>query len=436
VTARPGVIPPGFDPVLRDLVMVLDPDAVAELFGSDGAVVTDLRLHDVKWDPGSSAVVTYALRRELSSGESAPAFASVAARPDGVTRWWFDADPALPAVGRVLRSPELAAQAVGGGTDRPSPMWTVVPVRYRPGERCVVRYSANGEGPTCYGKVFARSPVDGAARISALRDELTASGGDLQVAPVTVVDDLNLLVFAAAPGSVDLNRAAFDPAWDAHDRADALRAAGRAVGVLHGCQLADAPVRGLGDDIAELRTLLPAVEHAARWGDQAAARQYRDVLALLEVAASGLPGATGGSSTAVGHGALRLDQLVTSAQGCELIDLDSLCRATPARDLANLFGYLDWKALRRPELVGAVEAAEATLRAGYAERATMPADDVVGAFRAATALKIAGRRFRNLAAAEWPVIPGLLAHAHTLLEPWATAPRSQGRRRRLRRAAG
>jgi hypothetical protein len=59
--------------------------------------------------------------------------------------------------------------------------------------------------------------------------------------------------------------------------------------------------------------------------------------------------------------------------------------------------------------------------AGYAAVGPI-ADERVAAYRAASLLKIAGRRYRSLAVPEWPLVPALLDAAATLVGPGATRP--------------
>jgi hypothetical protein len=220
---------------------------------------------------------------------------------------------------------------------------------------------------------------------------------------------MGMILTRAAEGA-DLNVVAFDPRVPEAQRDAWFRGAGRALGALHSCRLRRAPRASRRADVEELH------EHAGTVAaiDGAVARRYHDVLGLLrdDIAASATDD---DHEVAAGHGAFRLDQLVVGRHGCELIDLDSLCEAPRGRDIGNLLAYLDWKALRRPDLALPVARARTLFAAGYADRRPPVDPGAVAVYRAAALLKIAGRRYRSLAVSEWPLVPALIERAASLL---------------------
>ena len=174
-------------------------------------------------------------------------------------------------------------------------------------------------------------------------------------------------------------------------------------------RLADVKARHHGDDLAELRAYLGPVGQA----DPALATRYAAVLERLELAAGSEPEEPAGA----GHGALRTDQFLVPGGDGErlvLIDLDTACRAEPARDLGNLLAYLDWKAIRRPQQAAQIARAGELFLAGYAGARPAPAAPRLARHRAASLLKIAGRRYRSLTVREWPLVPRLVGAAEEL----------------------
>jgi hypothetical protein len=106
---------------------------------------------------------------------------------------------------------------------------------------------------------------------------------------------------------------------------------------------------------------------------------------------------------------LRLDQMHIGAGGPVFIDLDSSCRAEPARDLGNLLAYLRWREIRQPAAGATLAAVRAAFLEGYAGEAGATADPVrVALHQAAASLKIAGRCLQKLAVEEWEQVPRLV----------------------------
>jgi hypothetical protein len=332
----------------------------------------------------------------------------------------FDDDPGLPGLAEALDPDRMAARLAG-----PVPGLTGCepsPVRYKPGARCVLRYRlATTAGPReLYGKLLAGGVDAQLATVAALR--AAAGGGAMPaVLPVTAAwPDLGLLAQPAVERGAELHERAFDPAVPEAERLRLLRAAGRGLAALHGAALPDVPLVTPADDVAELRGYLAPVGQL----DPALGGRYAGVLDRVEAALHG--GAP--QPVAAGHGAMRTDQFLVDGAGggLVLIDLDGVCLAEPARDLGNLLAYLDWKAIRRPGEAAWVERAGAAFLAGYATGRPAPPDRVA-AWRAASLLKVAGRRYRSLTVPEWPLVPALLDAAAALVA--APQPRGGAARR-------
>jgi hypothetical protein len=120
------------------------------------------------------------------------------------------------------------------------------------------------------------------------------------------------------------------------------------------------------------------------------------------------------------HGAFRTDQLMIEDGRLVLIDLDSFCWANRARDIGNFLAYLSWKAIRRPQQAALIERAGRLFLDGYATVGPALDHCWLALYRAASMLKIVGRRFRSLNYKEWPMAPQLLTAAAAMLrEPFA-----------------
>jgi aminoglycoside phosphotransferase (APT) family kinase protein len=112
---------------------------------------------------------------------------------------------------------------------------------------------------------------------------------------------------------------------------------------------------------------------------------------------------------------LRTDQVLISDDRIALIDLDAACLADPARDLGNLIAYLDWKRIRGVAVPETVSAAVGDFRLGYARGGSDVDGRRLDYWRAASMLKIMGRRFTGSHTDEWPLTPRLLAEAERLI---------------------
>jgi hypothetical protein len=180
-----------------------------------------------------------------------------------------------------------------------------------------------------------------------------------------------------------------------------MRSAGSGLAALHRMSLASGPRRTLLDDARDLQAygrlftqLAPRLE-----------RRFHDAIAAISRYAL----ANREPALVASHGALRADQLLVDRDDdLVLMDLDGFCWATPARDLGNLFAYLEWRAIRKPEDAALIDQAQRAFLEGYAEAGPLPDSSWLAVFRAGSMLKIAGRRFRSLDLEEWELVPKLL----------------------------
>ena len=396
--------PRGLDPSLPGLAAVLDPAGVARRFErhwpgpGPSPSVGGCAVEHVHWSPGVECRVTYRLSLRPTVGAPSVTIGVVTATPDGVRHRLFTADPELsgiaattdPEVMRVWFSELLGRQLEG---------CSVTPVRYRPADRCVLRYRLSGGGPpvTLYGKLLSGDTFETvASTVGALGDGL--------VPPLVGVAPAWRLVVQGDAGDRSLGSVAAEP--EARNALVEVAAGGRLLSSLHRRSGPPGRHRSLDDDVDGLRRHLPALE---RVSPAVADRMSEGIDRLAALAGAAVP-------TAPAHGAFRLDQVHVGARSPVLIDLDSYCWAEPARDVGNLLAYLRWREIRRPETAATVAGVRVAFLAGYLGAGAAPLDaGRLRAFEAATALKIAGRRCRRLAVGEWERLGTLVSAALDLL---------------------
>jgi hypothetical protein len=382
------------DPRLPGLDEILDARRAAALFaGMWGREVRDCRLLGTRYDPGMGCVATYAV-----VPEGGPATIGVVElEPDRRRVRSYEDDPGLPGL-REAADPDAVASLVGSVVEGAG-RTTVVPVRYRPGHRAVLRYEVDSpSGPlVLFGKVVSAGLTALAAAFVNLHERARAGSGPVVPTPTVVDERLGLLVLPTVEGR-PLHAFAFDSDVPVPSRLEGFSAAGRSVALLH---QGPAPAVAPPDDIAEIERSSAAL----RAIDPGLAERWETVLG--EVAAMGV----GAVAPVPSHGALRTDQIVLTPDGPSLLDLDGFCAARPARDVGNLLAYLGWRATRRPHDAAVCGAGRQAFLDGYGPLAA-PAD--VAHHEGLSLLKIAARRYRNLDIAEWPLVPDLVETAASL----------------------
>jgi hypothetical protein len=286
---------------------------------------------------------------------------------------------------------------------------TIVPIRYTPGSRCTLRYHVSTEqGQTnCFGKLLAQDgdqlaqTVADLYRISQQAPELPRIARPLAHWP-----ELQMLVQAAVPG-VELHAAAFDAEIELSTRVGWIGMAGEAIAALHAGAEIVGPQHTLAGDLAALEQYHPALQ------------QLNPELAGHVAEAIGTLAEIGGEqrelAAVVSHGALRTDQFLLDGAQMVLIDLDSVCWSSPARDLGNFLAYLTWKTLRQPHFAECIQQAQQAFLAGYQRVRPLPDAHWLALYQAASLLKILGRRYTGLTQREWPLTPQLLEIASALV---------------------
>jgi len=399
--AGPWPLAPDLDPALPGLAAAIDPAAVADLFRlrwlDDGPspVIRSCALEHALWRPGLDCVATYRLDFLERDGESST-LGAVAISRGGVRHWLYNTDPALAGLAGASDPRAIGAwlaTRLGGAAER----YTVAPVRYRAGTRCVLRYQTRDrDSPPLYGKVVARN---GGSDLAAV---LAALGDSLVPPCVGVAPEWQLVVQHDA-GDDSLKAVALDLSGPT---AAAFAAAGDLLAQLHAHPAPHGPVRSLAGDVDELRQLESSLELV----NPGAATKYTHGVAQLEDRNSS------GEPMVASHGAYRADQVHRSARGSVMIDLDSYCLAEPARDAANFLAYLHWRAIRGSASPASVAHARDAFMEGYSAGGKRALDaERVRLFEAAAILKIAGRRCRSLSHHEWQHLPALIDSALDML---------------------
>ncbi len=315
-------------------------------------------------------------------------------------------DASLPGLAEALDAVAMVAHVRSMGIET---RWlSADPIRHKPGERCTIRYrlSTPSGMRDLYGKVF----VTGAPRMAGVASALAeASRGDtrlpMMMPVVGVVERLSLVIFEACPHASEFHSIAFDHRIDSGRRSRLWTTFGGALAALHASNVRGLTPHDTAADLSELNDLGQIV----RLRDPRLADRFVSVAEWL----AGLPAST--DRLATSHGALRTDQVLVSDGRIALVDLDGACLADPARDLGNLIAYLRWRVVRGVSALELVSAAVGSLQLGYLCAGGDVDRQRLDYWRAASMLKIIGRRFAADQADEWTLTPRLLDDAERLI---------------------
>jgi hypothetical protein len=409
VVAQLKALPADLDPLLPRLADVLDPVEVARRFERswpgppDPGAISGCSLGNTRWTPGVECVATYQI--DLAPTETGPSFTIgvVAIDPDGVRHRIFTADPDLPGLA-FAADPEVMRRWFSERLGDQLESCLITPIRYRPGQRCVLRYHLSGARETVvYGKILAgHRGADLTSTIGSLGDRLAA--------PLVGFSREWQLLAQADGGDRSLSSVAYG-----QPSADGLAEiywGGRLLANLHSQAGPPGWHRSMVKDAYDLKQYIAAAERAA----PATTERFVEGIQHIRV------GADPDGPTSPSHGAFRLDQVHLSARGPVLIDLDSYCWSDPARDVGNLYAYLTWREIRQPDSKPWLAEVRRAFLAGYASAMVGPLDLIrLQAFEAASLLKIAGRCYRKLAVEEWDLVPELVDAARDCLGMGAAA---------------
>jgi len=406
-----------FDDKLPDLPIAFDFDEVAEvfqrrLFGSNSPLgpvggLNVRKLQDLKYRPSHRCVSTYEVTLAREDGASEKTIGVLEFTPEGVIPRIYTADDRLPWLKLATDMTEMQQRfSELSGDNGPLKLLEILPVRYKPGLHCVIRYTvgtSTGQA-VFYGKSFAGN----AERLMKTITDLHESSREdpampLISAPVTIWPEMQMILQSAVPNGIEFTHFAYDQDYDASMRENWMVKAGQALGVFHKNSTAPGETKTVYDDLRDLHeyTLIMAKVRS----DLAA--KYEEVIQQIITKVDHFREPKAVAS----HGAMRTDQFILQGDRLAIIDLDSYCWANPARDLGNFLAYLCWKAIRQPEHAQFVERAGRAFLEGYLSVQGDIDERWLSVYQAASLLKIAGRRFRSLTYLEWPLIIHLIQAA-------------------------
>ena len=270
--------------------------------------------------------------------------------------------PALPA----LVDPDGVAQVLGASRV------SVETVRYRPGERHVLRYRAGGG--VYYAKLYRDPlPSEVATRLARLERWLAGSGAGVWIPTTVAVLPTDRAVIQAAARGV---RPPLGPVG--------ARALGTAV-----ASFQRAPTGLLAGVERPLATELAAVARAAQHIDALLPEAASSLHATL-IRAGTLDPLLPAEPTVSLHGDCKVDHFVTAAEGMALIDLDRSRPGPASADLGKLLADLAWR--RMATGMPAEEPAVSELMDGHADAGGLADPARVRLYEAVFLLKAAARR--------------------------------------------
>jgi hypothetical protein len=269
--------------------------------------------------------------------------------------------------------------------------YAVTPIRYRPGQRHVLRYDlvgANGHSgtrATVFAKLYAGEEGASSFQVATgIADWLAACGSSLTAArPRAYLAAERVVLYPGVIG-IPLPACLWRPGAAKH-----LRAAGAGLVALHrapGPLTSQVKPRDFAAEVAEIGR---ASAHVPALLPAAGARIARILERALELHAR-LPL----EQPAFAHGDFKADHLWVSPAGLVLLDFDTCCLADPALDVGKFLADLHWwyTARRRPGL----ERAQDEFLQGYAQ--AQPERDARLArarlYEAVLLVKLAARRVR------------------------------------------
>ena len=339
----------------------------------------------------------------------------------------FPVDPDLPTL-RQAMSPRTVARLAHSPFSSAEP--PLVEVVHHPREgACVLRYTLAGQddsGPRrLYGKVYpglegeavdsflralGRQPRGartgagrGAGRASG-RGAASRANGRRFPEPVIYAPGLHLLVTEALPGepviprllgSVLATPLAAELGQESAELHAAVRAAGEALALMHGSDLATAPVHTAAD---EKDGLVQGLELVSRFWPEAADRVRASSPVLLEPPPEA-------PDVVLSHGDFTPSQVLLDGRNAAVVDLDTLCWADPALDLGRFIAHLELLAAKRGGRSGRALARELarSFLAGYGgvgkrTSAAASAFERITFYRSATLSRSALRAARQLKA--------------------------------------
>jgi hypothetical protein len=271
-------------------------------------------------------------------------------------------DPRTPELMR-LTDPGYVASLLAtayGSTSRESGEYRVRSIRYRPGERHVLRYDPvppTDGSPPVFAKTSRDQDVDRSFRItSQIADWLERSGGEVRASrPLAAFSADRVILYPRVPGqplSRTLARSTLDPAPHLHRVGTAAR-------LLHQSPEALAEDLRPRELSVEIQSIARASEHVQQLLPAVGATIH-DILRRAKATYPKLPN----EAPTFTHGDFKADHVWVTRTGLTILDFDTCGLSDPAVDVGKFLADLDWAFLKagRPGL----GAAQAAFLSGYA----------------------------------------------------------------------
>lgn len=367
----PAPDPPDNAGEARDIIAGrVGPDQIREFLRVQAPDQIRRALHDVPGIPAEAAQFTL-LRTRLKPRRKLVAFYTIGdERPLPIAVTWSDEapmrvliapeDPTFPHLARLYDADHVARLVAAAGGRAADHTVTVTPLRYRPGQRHVLRIDDTDTSERWYGKTYRDDTGERAIGTAlAFQAAFTAWGGPAGTAqPYGYVRSDNLVLWAGSAGRPLSHVIANSP--------DAAHAAGAALRVLHDSRRGPSVSQsstGSSDVAMEGRATVRAVEHIEllRPGT---GKRVRQLLAITVGSLMDLPDESGCTL----HGDFKCDNILIGPGGLTLLDFDRATIGDPALDLGKFCADLQWWAARADVPVDGLVAAFAE---GYRECPTL-----------------------------------------------------------------
>jgi thiamine kinase-like enzyme len=287
-------------------------------------------------------------------------------------------DVRFPQLAR-LSDPSFVAGVVYGTSCR------VTPIRYRPGQRHVLRYDFEGRNrsrETVFAKLYKDDRGERMFEVARrVGDWLGNNDADTAaIRPLAYLPDSRVVLYPALSGAPLSERLAH-PDGDSH----LLRRAGAFLRTLHRgpLTLADRP------DEYELATEISAIARASERIKVLLPGSESRIAAILGRAQE-LHERLPRDRPAIAHGDFKLDHLWLTRSGLTLIDLDRCCVADPALDVGKFLADLHWWHLIADRT--GVREAQREFLDGYVAVPSSPLMRRARVYEAVLLVKIAARR--------------------------------------------
>jgi hypothetical protein len=254
-------------------------------------------------------------------------------------------DPHFPQLVRVSDPPYVRtmlatvyAQAAGDPWPEPAARYAITPIRYRPGQRHVLRYDpqeTTGRGETLFAKLY--EGVDGAQALrvaSWVTDQLAESGsGVTGVRPRGYAAEDAVILYPQVFGT-PLSGQLCRPV---RELAKHLQRAGQALQTLHSAPVSLEDALAVHSFAAEVKGIARTCEHIQVLLPEVGARISK-ILECAQDLHSRLPH----ESPVFAHGDFKADHLWITPTGLTLIDFDTCALADPALDIGKFLADLQW----------------------------------------------------------------------------------------------